>query len=310
MYNEDQTRFHVALGVGGAFLLGALILLIVGLIDGLTGVNHTATPVTIGLIVGGVLTIVYVVLGPILKWGYSSVDDALRDPNADCNSATRSENLNDLPCYCEENFTVALRQPINTLSALAFVLSAALILFIVQDQFPLSAVRNPMENALSMYPILYGIVILFMGPASMFLHASMRGWGGWTDNFSIVLWLVFCLVYSIMSVAVPHDMETTGAIVAFLVIFGLLAAGLGTLTAFVSDARDIVVAAGAFVWGVWEFILIGVQAGGSPIGSVYRDGGLFIAGFIIVMIALVLNILSGGPGIFGKEANMPCASIS
>jgi hypothetical protein len=304
MQNTDKTRYHVALGLGGAFLTGALILLVVGMIDGLTGAHRSTAPTLVGLVVGGAFALAYLLLGPLFKWFYSGDSDALNDPESDCSPATRSANHNGLPCYCEEDFSVRLRQPVNTMSALAFVLSAALVLFIVQDQSPAAAaVRNPMQNASSIYPVLYGVIVLFMGPASMFLHASMRSWGGWLDNFSIVIWLLFNMMYSIVAVAVPGDLEAPLTIGVFLAIFIGLCIGLGVLGLAVPHSRDVMVAAGGGLWGIWEFVLIAVQLGGSPIGMVFREGWWFVAGFVIVIVALVLNILSGGPALFGKEAN-------
>jgi len=47
------------------------------------------------------------------------------------------------------------------------------------------------------FSIILGFVVMLLGPFSMFLHSGFKDWTGWFDAMSIVLWLSYCIAYSL-----------------------------------------------------------------------------------------------------------------
>src|SRR5207342_2051800 len=94
-------------------------------------------------------------------------------------------------CYCEafppgEVVTLA-KQPINTLSALFPVIAGLIILAIAdRDRAATAPGPNPMATG-RFHALAYGGLVVFLGPGSMFFHGSLTHYGGWLDNFSMVL---------------------------------------------------------------------------------------------------------------------------
>ena len=79
-------------------------------------------------------------------------------------------------CYCERVHAGMIKQPSNTWSNLGFVLVGLIMLASLPAVVEGSG-RDPMEER-TFYAILYGCVVIFLGPGSMFFHASLKKWGG------------------------------------------------------------------------------------------------------------------------------------
>src|SRR3990172_103423 len=97
-------------------------------------------------------------------------------------------------CYCERFRVGMVKQPSNTWSNLAFVLVGLLILLSAAGA-PAEA-RNPMTTE-PFYAISYGLLVITLGPGSMFFHASMKGWAGILDNLSMFFFVSFVLIYDV-----------------------------------------------------------------------------------------------------------------
>jgi hypothetical protein len=100
-------------------------------------------------------------------------------------------------CYCE-NYSRPdpFKQPANTWSNLGFVAAGLLILRRLDRTRLAHTPANPMQ-ARTFYSFTYGAVVLFLGPASMAFHGSLRQWGGWIDLFSMMLYATFLLLYDV-----------------------------------------------------------------------------------------------------------------
>jgi hypothetical protein len=84
-------------------------------------------------------------------------------------------------CYCEQVLPgKMIKQRSNTWSNLGFVL-VGLIMLASLPAVVAGSGRDPMEER-TFYAVLYGCVVIFLGPGSMFFHASMKKWGGWIDT--------------------------------------------------------------------------------------------------------------------------------
>lgn len=102
-------------------------------------------------------------------------------------------------CYCE-NYTRPgpIKQPANTWSNLGFVAAGLLVLGQAGRRRAVPP-ANPMAGP-GFYATLYGGLVVFLGPASMFFHASLRAWGGWIDLVSMMLYSSFLLVYDLVRI--------------------------------------------------------------------------------------------------------------
>lgn len=120
----------------------------------------------------------------------------------------------------EERLSQLVIQPSAVLSNMAFIASGMLCLFI--GSYPLKRIKstsrvhkfiadirdngNPMSRENSKVSLVYGLVVIFIGPASMIYHASIRQWAGIIDVVGILVWASYCVAYS-ASQLFFHDTE-------------------------------------------------------------------------------------------------------
>jgi hypothetical protein len=91
------------------------------------------------------------------------------------------------------------------------------------------------------HALLYGGLVVFLGPGSMFFHGSLTHYGGWLDNFSMILYVTFILCYDAARIWRWDDRIGTfaGIFVAINIALGLLtwfADGSGTILFAISPA--------------------------------------------------------------------------
>ncbi|MBI5667188.1 MAG: ceramidase domain-containing protein [Chloroflexi bacterium] len=239
------------------------------------------TALAVGLIESGVLMAIFFILG-LTGWIPSSEDD-------DCIAA------ND--CYCERLHPGMIKQPINTWSNLGFMLAGLVILIMVGGSGLNPATEpNPMK-APSLLAILYGAVVIFLGPGSMFFHASMKQWGGWLDTFSMVIFTSFLFLYDLI-----HTLFNAGSAV-FLVLWLIANVALGYWTWWMDKnhrgSKILGLTPGSFafgsfaiLWVVLQFIILLGGAGGTGRGWTF-----FILAVVSFGSAFVVWQLSktGGP---------------
>jgi len=106
-------------------------------------------------------------------------------------------------CYCEAynlrdamSHTGGVRQPVNTWFNLYSILTSLLVAVVVYVDRKEGGNRNPIRSD-SLIPDLYIFAVLFLGLGSMWFHASMKAWGGITDQLSMFVYAAFLIFYSI-----------------------------------------------------------------------------------------------------------------
>ncbi|MCW5981490.1 MAG: ceramidase domain-containing protein [Bryobacteraceae bacterium] len=115
-------------------------------------------------------------------------------------------------CYCESinqtnpvRSAVRLRpglfaQPVNTWSNVGFILVGLSMLWWTGWERATGR-RAPWNNRFtdgSGYVTMFALIVIFMGPGSMFFHASLREWGGWIDSLSMNLFMGFIAAYNVV----------------------------------------------------------------------------------------------------------------
>ena len=190
--------------------------------------------------------------------------------------------------FCEAYEDSWVKQPVSVWTDLAFVVVGLAVVLIAGTR-P-AAAPNPMADPSSPVPLVYGLAVIFMGPGSMYFHASMKAWAAWFDNMSIIFWAAFSMSYTWIRLigawfAISAD---------FLwIVFGVVVIIVG-LSTFVSEnvrrtSQVIVVG----LWFVVEFIFAGgIWLGYGP--GLHRDTNWFLGALIAFGLAFGAWIPSGG----------------
>jgi hypothetical protein len=164
-------------------------------------------------------------------------------------------------CYCEafpraDEFTLA-KQPINTLSALFPVIAGLIILWIADtDRAATTTAPNPMAAG-RFHALLYGGLVVFLGPGSMFFHGTLTHVGGWLDNLSMILYVTFILCYDAARIWRWDDRHAL-----FAGVFVVINIALGLLTWLADGAGTILFAILAGVAVAVEAVILLVRPGG------------------------------------------------
>jgi len=136
--------------------------------------KSSSTPLRIGL--GGIaLFIVASVVARIDGWGLP---------------ATNESAIGEASRWCERVSGGLLREPVNTLGNLGFVISGLAMLYVLgrdvrTDRPKVNRFIGP--TALSM---LYALSAWFLGPGSMAMHGTHTDFGAWLDNVSMVAYIL------------------------------------------------------------------------------------------------------------------------
>jgi len=157
--------------------------------------------------------------------------------------------------YCEVIGEGAVRQPWATWSDLGFVAAGLWVLWFLgfaggglDTSFVPTKSQSPMRGA-SLLSVTYGLLVIFMGPASMLLHASMKSWAGWFDAFSVFTWMFFHAAYVVFA---SWGLDRTVRTVLVMVLWLALAITLGIVSGVDPGWRfyGIVISAGCWIVAV------------------------------------------------------------
>jgi len=200
-------------------------------------------------------------------------------------SSRADECVEEGTCYCERFRPGMIKQPSNTWSNLGFVVVGLVLLAILPAAHAGSG-RNPMEER-SVYSVLYGCVVVFLGPGSMFFHASMKKWGGWIDNFSMLLFTGFLLVYDFTGIV-------NGGKTLFWIVYVVLVVLLGLVSWFFPRSPIKGFSTGSLAFGAMAIVWVVLQVFAIPgIGGIDRDNGtailLLLAAAIVFAVAFLIQ---------------------
>jgi predicted membrane channel-forming protein YqfA (hemolysin III family) len=190
--------------------------------------------------------------------------------------------------YCESLHSGMIKQPANTWSDLGFVLTGLGILLFLTVRGK-GADPNPMAQS-NFLSILFGCLVIWLGPGSMFLHASQKAWGGWLDNLSMNMFVAFIPSYDLARVVKPRDWEA--GLPIFLIVYLVLTISLALLTRFVEwESFGIATFIGLIVLAVAGELLVAFS------DDLSRKGVWLIVGLVIFALAAGFWAASktGGP---------------
>lgn len=104
--------------------------------------------------------------------------------------AANEQAIGEVSRWCERVSSGILREPVNTLGNLGFVVSGFFIFWILaRDTSTGRPVRNRFIGNQSV-ALLYAAAVVFLGPGSMLMHGSHMFAGAWLDNVSMVAYIL------------------------------------------------------------------------------------------------------------------------
>lgn len=217
------------------------------------------TPFVSGLVVTGLLLLVLLFCG-LADWGGASAEDSTNP-------------------YCETVDRDALiRQPINTWSNLGPILAGLAILLHLAWADNRRA-SNPMQQR-GFFTTLYGLLVIWLGPGSMFFHASMKEWGGWLDNLSMNMYVLFPIAYDLVRMLGRGKKTFLGIYLPSVFTLALLGA--------VVDWEHF----GKLVFGLLILVAVGLEVWVMLDDRLDRQWRWFFAGMGVFGVAFLIWILS------------------
>jgi hypothetical protein len=100
--------------------------------------------------------------------------------------AANEQAIGEVSRWCERVSGGFLREPVNTLGNLGFVVSGLAMFWVLgRDEATERTVTNPMIG-INTISVLYAAATVFLGPGSMVMHGTHTFFGAWLDNVSMV----------------------------------------------------------------------------------------------------------------------------
>ena len=132
-------------------------------------------------------------------------------------AADNEQAIGEVSRWCERVNGGFLREPVNTLGNLGFVV-AGLIMFwvLARDTVEQRTTANRLIGYTSI-SLLYASASVFLGPGSMVMHGTHTFFGAWIDNVSMVLYISIPWLLNLAVMGRWHDRKlftTYAAIVA------------------------------------------------------------------------------------------------
>ncbi len=196
--------------------------------------------------------------------------------------------------FCEPIQDGKIKQPWATWSDLSFVAAGLWLLWFFQFFGPSQRLfANPEDNPMSSITVLsvaYCFIVIFMGPPSMWYHASMKQWGGWFDTMSVVAWLTFNAIYVIYALVASMwgRGRTFWRTVVVLGGWGLIVV-FGIIAWVNKNAHLYLYFASGGPWGIAEVIYVFMAAFASNV-QYRRTWFLFVINLILLAATMTLWI--------------------
>jgi len=107
------------------------------------------------------------------------------------------EAIGTISGWCERVSGGVFREPANTLSNIGFMISGLFMLWILTAENKSNTDQSNAFTGLNKISILYAVAVIYLGPGSWLMHGTHTAWGGWADNLSMIMYIVFPWLYNL-----------------------------------------------------------------------------------------------------------------
>ncbi|HSL25741.1 MAG TPA: hypothetical protein VLA54_05600, partial [Acidimicrobiia bacterium] len=111
--------------------------------------------------------------------------------------AANEQPIGEVSRWCERVSGGLLREPVNTLGNLGFVIAGLVILATLARDFDRETPRTNRFFGHDPLALLYAAAALFLGPGSMVMHGTHTFFGAWIDNVSMVAYILIPWLYNV-----------------------------------------------------------------------------------------------------------------
>jgi hypothetical protein len=132
--------------------------------------------------------------------------------------AANESAIGEVSRWCERVSGGLLREPVNTLGNLGFVIAGLAMFWILGRDISRGGVHPNRFFGYSPVALLYASASLFLGPGSMLMHGTHTRFGAWIDNVSMVAFILVPWLFNISVLGAWSDRRLFST-------YGLLLAG-------------------------------------------------------------------------------------
>jgi len=115
--------------------------------------------------------------------------------------ASNEQAIGEISRWCERVSGGLLREPVNTLGNLGFVVAGLAMFWTLARDV---VTRRPPENQFTGHTpiaLLYAAAVVFLGPGSMVMHGTHTFFGAWIDNVSMVTYILVPWLFNVSMLA-------------------------------------------------------------------------------------------------------------
>lgn len=220
---------------------------------------HPYRPLRIAIGLLGVFAVLFTV-GGVAGWWAPAADEPA---------------IGEISRWCERVSAGVMREPINTLGNLGFVVSGLAMFLVLARETVVGRDRTNRFIGNQPIALLYASATVFLGPGSMLMHGSHTFFGAWLDNVSMVTYILIPWLFNIAVLGRWRDR-------LFFITYGSVLAAYATL--FWLFGRDLGINLDLFGVSIALWLISEV------IYRFWSEGLRWWSGFIGFAIAFVFGI--------------------
>ena len=197
--------------------------------------------------------------------------------------------------FCEGYVDGWIKQPISVWTDLAFMVSGLAIGLRLALCSGSDKDRMPMQGW-GIVSLMYVLTVIYMGPGSMYYHASLKDWAGWSDWFSIINWAAFGLAFTCWRMLRKQVGNNQWPFWLIWVAVAVITGAIGLYEPAREAIRFVIIP----LWVISELVFLIWQAVAkakkeeNPFGVVRNKWGWFLAAVLAFIFAFAVWIPSGG----------------
>ncbi|HSJ71959.1 MAG TPA: ceramidase domain-containing protein [Acidimicrobiia bacterium] len=119
--------------------------------------------------------------------------------------APNEQAVGEISRWCERVQGGIMREPVNTLGNLGFVVSGLAMFFVLARDTMRGITRRNRFIGNQPVALLYASATVFLGPGSMVMHGSHTFFGAWIDNVSMVAYILVPWVFNLAALGRWRD---------------------------------------------------------------------------------------------------------